>query len=178
MAFPRQVPHIPRLSETHELREDVIYAHAGGVPLRFDHYRPRKVAGAAPAVVFVHGGAWMHGDPSQAARNAVHPPPPGIPTLSLSYPPPPPPPLPPPPHGRALAGHAPRSARAPPPRRPRSFGSGPPPTPSPHPASRCACTRRGGGGGGRRSGPSWGAPRPPPRSTGAARRTAAPTRRW
>jgi hypothetical protein len=43
MAFPRQVPHIPRLSETHELREDVVYAHTGGVPLRFDHYRPRKV---------------------------------------------------------------------------------------------------------------------------------------
>ena len=72
MAFPRQVPHIPRLSETHELREDVVYAHAGGVPLRFDHYRPRKATGAAPAVVFVHGGAWMHSDPSQAAGNALH----------------------------------------------------------------------------------------------------------
>src|SRR5438477_11862745 len=72
MAFPRQVPHIPRLSETHELREDVVYAHAGGVPLRFDHYRPRKVAVAAPAVVFVHGGAWMHGDPSQAGGYALH----------------------------------------------------------------------------------------------------------
>src|SRR3989454_5172001 len=85
MAFPRQVPHIPRLSETHELREDVVYAHAGGVPLRFDHYRPRKVAGAAPAVVFVHGGAWMHGDPSQAAGNALHLARRGIATISLSY---------------------------------------------------------------------------------------------
>src|SRR3989454_1153333 len=56
MAFPRQVPHVPRLSETHELREDVVYAHAGGVPLRFDHYRPRKVAGAAPAVALVARG--------------------------------------------------------------------------------------------------------------------------
>src|SRR2546425_9256091 len=96
MAFPRQVPHIPRLSETHELREDVVYAHAGGIPLRFDHYRPRKVAGAAPAVVFVHGGAWMHGDPSQAAGNALHLARRGIATISLSYRPPPPPPLPPP----------------------------------------------------------------------------------
>src|SRR5207237_8148519 len=85
MAFPRQVPHIPRLSETHELREDVVYAHAGGVPLRFDHYRPRKVTGAAPAVVFVHGGAWMHGDPSQAAGNALHFARRGIATISLSY---------------------------------------------------------------------------------------------
>src|SRR5436309_10200776 len=85
MAFPRQVPRIPRLSETHELREDVVYAHAGGVPLRFDHYRPRKVTGAAPAVVFVHGGAWMHGDPSQAAGNALHLARRGIATISLSY---------------------------------------------------------------------------------------------
>src|SRR5690348_9554000 len=85
MAFPRQVPHIPRLSETHELREDVVYAHAGGVPLRFDHYRPRKVDGPAPAVVFVHGGAWMHGDPSQAAGNALHFARRGIATVSISY---------------------------------------------------------------------------------------------
>src|SRR3989442_2068563 len=97
MAFPRQVPHIPRLSETHELREDVVYAHAAGVPLRFDHYRPGKVTGAAPAVVFVHGGARMHRDPSQAARNALPLAPPGIATLSPSYPPPPAHPFPPPP---------------------------------------------------------------------------------
>src|SRR5712692_9097711 len=85
MAFPRQVPHIPRLSETHELREDVVYAHTGGVPLRFDHYRPRKVQGPAPVVVVVHGGAWMTGDPSQAAGNALHFARRGIATVSLSY---------------------------------------------------------------------------------------------
>src|SRR2546427_12602302 len=85
MAFPRQVPHIPRLSEFHELREDVVYAHADGVPLRFDHYRPRKVEGPAPAVIFIHGGAWMHGDPSQAAGNALHFARRGIATISLSY---------------------------------------------------------------------------------------------
>jgi len=85
MTFPRQVPHIPRLSELHELREDVVYAHADGVPLRFDHYRPRKVDGPAAAVIFVHGGAWMHGDPSQAAGNALHFARRGIATISLSY---------------------------------------------------------------------------------------------
>jgi acetyl esterase/lipase len=83
--FPRQVPGIPRSSEWHELREDVVYAEADGVPLRYDHYRPRKVDGPAPAVVFVHGGAWVHGDPSQAAGNALHFARHGIATVSLSY---------------------------------------------------------------------------------------------
>jgi acetyl esterase/lipase len=70
--FPRQVPNIPRESEYHELRTDVVYAEVDGFALRFDHYRARKVDGPAPAVVVVHGGAWMHGDPSQAAGNALH----------------------------------------------------------------------------------------------------------
>jgi acetyl esterase/lipase len=83
--FPRQVPGIPRVSEVHELREDVVYAHAGGTPLRFDHYRARKAAGSSPAVVVVHGGAWMHGDPSQAAGNALHFARRGISTVSISY---------------------------------------------------------------------------------------------
>ena len=85
MAFPRQVTGIPRLSEHHELVEDVVYAHADGVPLRYDHYRPRRVTGAAPAVVVVHGGAWIHGDPSQAAGNALHFARRGIATISISY---------------------------------------------------------------------------------------------
>jgi acetyl esterase/lipase len=85
MAFPRQVPHIPRSSDTHELHEDVVYAHVDGLPLRFDHYRARRVDGPAPAVVVVHGGAWMHGDPSQAAGNALHFARRGIATVSISY---------------------------------------------------------------------------------------------
>ena len=85
MPFPRQVPNIPRRSEVHELREDVVYGDAGGVPLRFDHYRPLKVSGPAPVVVAVHGGAWMTGDPSQAAGNALHFARRGVATISLSY---------------------------------------------------------------------------------------------
>src|SRR6185436_16754791 len=38
-----------------------------------------------PAVVVVHGGAWMHGDPSQAAGNALHFARRGISTVSISY---------------------------------------------------------------------------------------------
>src|SRR2546430_6535960 len=98
MSFPRQVPGIPRQSDTHELVEDVVYASADGVPLRYDHYRPRRVTGPAPAVVFVHGGAWVHGDPSQAAGNALHFARHGIATISISYRLPPGPPLPAPLH--------------------------------------------------------------------------------
>jgi acetyl esterase/lipase len=85
MAFPRQVPGIPRLSEVHELETDVVFAHVDGVALRYDHYHPRQVTGAAPAVVVVHGGAWSAGDPSQAAGNALHFAHRGIATVSISY---------------------------------------------------------------------------------------------
>ena len=85
MAFPRQVPGIPRLSDTHELTMDVVYAEVDGFSLRYDHYRPRRVTGPAPAVVFVHGGAWMTGDPSQAAGNAMHFARRGIATVAISY---------------------------------------------------------------------------------------------
>jgi acetyl esterase/lipase len=85
MTFPRQVPGIPLRSDIHELRTDVVYAEAGGVPLRFDHYRPVRSTGATPAVVFVHGGGWMRGDPSQAAGNALHFAREGIATISISY---------------------------------------------------------------------------------------------
>lgn len=85
MTFPRQVPGIPRASEVHELREDVVYDHVSGVPLRFDHYRTRKADGPAPCVVVIHGGAWSRGDPSQAAGNALHFARRGISTVSISY---------------------------------------------------------------------------------------------
>ncbi len=85
MKFSRQVPYIPRRSPVHELREDVVYAEVDGVPLRYDHYRPLDVDGPAPAVVFVHGGGWVHGDPSQAAGNALHFARQGIATVALSY---------------------------------------------------------------------------------------------
>src|SRR5262249_61362170 len=100
MTFPRQVPGIPLRSDIHELRTDVVYDEVGGVPLRFDHYRPVQVASEAPAVVFVHGGGWMRGDPSQAAGNALHFAKNGIATGSISYRLAPAPPRPPPAHPR------------------------------------------------------------------------------
>jgi acetyl esterase/lipase len=85
MAFPRQIPNIPRRSEHHTLETDVVYAEAGGVPLRYDLYRPRGLAAPAPAVVFVHGGGWANGDPSQAAGNGMHFARLGIATVAISY---------------------------------------------------------------------------------------------
>src|SRR5262245_25497818 len=85
MAFPRQVPGIPLGSQFHELRTDVVYAEAGGTPLRFDHYRPLGGDGPAPVVVFVHGGGWIRGDPSQAAGNALHFARRGLATVAISY---------------------------------------------------------------------------------------------
>jgi acetyl esterase/lipase len=85
MPFPRQVPGIPLRSAFHELRTDVVYAEVAGEPLRFDHYRPLGVAEPAPAMVFVHGGGWVRGDPSQAAGNALHFARRGIATIAVSY---------------------------------------------------------------------------------------------
>ena len=85
MTFPRQVPGIPLRSPVHELETDVVYAEVDGVPLRYDHYRPLGRTGPVPAVVFVHGGGWMRGDPSQAAGNALHFARCGIATVAISY---------------------------------------------------------------------------------------------
>jgi acetyl esterase/lipase len=85
MAFARQVPFIPARSATHELVTDVVYAEVGGEPLRYDFYRPLGVRRPTPGVVFVHGGAWAAGDPSQAAGNALHFARRGIATIAISY---------------------------------------------------------------------------------------------
>lgn len=85
MAFPRQVPFVPKHSATHELTTDVVYAEAGGEPLRYDWYRPLGVSEPTPAVVFVHGGGWTGGDPSQAVGNGLHFARRGIATISISY---------------------------------------------------------------------------------------------
>jgi acetyl esterase/lipase len=85
MSFPRQIPGIPPRSSHHELRTDVVFGEADGEPLRFDHYRPLGTDEPAPCVVFVHGGGWAGGDPSQAAGNALHLTRQGIATVALSY---------------------------------------------------------------------------------------------
>jgi len=85
MRFPRQIPNVPLRSQVHELRPDVVWDEVGGEPLRYDHWRSLVADGPAPCVVFVHGGAWSTGDPSQAAGNALHLARRGLATVSLSY---------------------------------------------------------------------------------------------
>ncbi len=79
------MPFIPRRSATHELETDVVYAEVDGEPLRYDFYRPLGVGAPTPGVVFVHGGGWAGGDPSQAAGNGMHFARRGIATVSISY---------------------------------------------------------------------------------------------
>jgi len=83
--FPRQIPDIPARTAHYTLRTDVVYDEVDGVPLRFDHYRPLGDDAPAPAVVFVHGGGWAFGDPSQAAGHGPIFARRGIATISLSY---------------------------------------------------------------------------------------------
>ena len=85
MPFLRQVPNIPARSAHHELQMDVVYDEVEGAPLRYDHYRPLEVDGPAPAVIVVHGGGWVNGDPSQAAGHGLHFARRGIATVSISY---------------------------------------------------------------------------------------------
>jgi len=85
MQFPRQVPGSPRAGDPCTLEPDVVYAKAGGEPLRYDLWRVRGARRPAPAVVVVHGGGWMNGDPSQAFGNARQFAARGIATVSISY---------------------------------------------------------------------------------------------
>lgn len=85
MPFPRQVPGRPRESDPCTLEPDVVYAHVGGEPLRYDLWRVKGATGPVPAVVVVHGGGWVNGDPSQAFGNARHFAGRGIATVSISY---------------------------------------------------------------------------------------------
>jgi len=41
---------------------DVTYGNAGSVALKLDIYYPKSATEAVPAVVYVHGGAWIQGD--------------------------------------------------------------------------------------------------------------------
>jgi acetyl esterase/lipase len=54
-----------------KVEKDVVYGTAGGVVLKMDIYYPQKAEGAAPAILYVHGGAWTKGskDPGPAIND-------------------------------------------------------------------------------------------------------------
>ena len=56
-----------------EALSDVVFCRAGGVALTLDAYLPQAQAGAAPAVVYVHGGGWRGGDKAAISRWPVLP---------------------------------------------------------------------------------------------------------
>jgi acetyl esterase/lipase len=48
-----------------EIREDVVFGTGGGRDLKCDVYIPPGASTLAPAILLVHGGAWVVGDKSQ-----------------------------------------------------------------------------------------------------------------
>lgn len=46
---------------------DIVYKTVGDVSLKMDIHYPERIGGAAPAVIYVHGGGWTAGDKSSGA---------------------------------------------------------------------------------------------------------------
>ena len=55
------------------VERDITYGTADGVDLKMDIYYPEFATGAVPAVLYVHGGAWIQGDKSEGAGIAEIP---------------------------------------------------------------------------------------------------------
>ena len=50
-----------------QVERDVTYGTTDGVDLKMDIYYPEFATGAVPAVIYVHGGAWIQGDKTEGA---------------------------------------------------------------------------------------------------------------
>lgn len=53
------------------VERDVTYCTVNGVPIKMDVYYPATATGPWPAVVLVHGGAWITGDKATSASLAI-----------------------------------------------------------------------------------------------------------
>lgn len=60
MTFPAHTDPNPTKFGT--IERDVTYGNADGISLKMDIYYPKITKKPAPAVVYVHGGAWCNGD--------------------------------------------------------------------------------------------------------------------
>ena len=59
----------PYLSKLGTVEKDVTYSYADVFNLKFDVYYPSAAPGPMSAVVYLHGGAWVGGDKSDAASS-------------------------------------------------------------------------------------------------------------
>jgi acetyl esterase/lipase len=57
--------HVPQLPEGIRFEQDLVYARIGQRELKLDLYWQARTAAPAPAIVWIHGGAWRAGDKSQ-----------------------------------------------------------------------------------------------------------------
>ena len=55
------------------VEHDVTYCTVNGVPVKMDVYYPETATGPWPAVIIVHGGAWVTGDKTTSASLAIQP---------------------------------------------------------------------------------------------------------
>jgi acetyl esterase len=62
-------PAPPLVVEGVDCRDAVVPGPAGDVPVRW--YRPSELVGAAPALVWVHGGGWQYGDLDMPEADSV-----------------------------------------------------------------------------------------------------------
>ncbi|MER3438639.1 MAG: hypothetical protein C4346_14205, partial [Chloroflexota bacterium] len=66
-------PHGDPADHASRVWRDVTYCTMDGVALPMDVYAPRDATGATPAVVYVHGGAWVFGDKSEGTGAIMMP---------------------------------------------------------------------------------------------------------
>jgi acetyl esterase/lipase len=55
------------LNKSGTIDYDIVYKTVGDVSLTMDIHYPERISGVAPAVIYVHGGAWTAGDKSSGA---------------------------------------------------------------------------------------------------------------
>ncbi|GAB4159016.1 MAG: hypothetical protein Tsb009_36280 [Planctomycetaceae bacterium] len=64
-----EIPQLQAAEETYRVERDLVYSKPDGKPLHLDAYLPAG-KGPFPAVLVVHGGAWMSGSKRQLGRYA------------------------------------------------------------------------------------------------------------
>ena len=64
VGLEKMVERNPVIPEEIEEFKNIEYKNAGGKSLQMDIYKPKDLKEPSPLLVFIHGGAWRHGDRS------------------------------------------------------------------------------------------------------------------